>query len=114
MSVLSRRRSAPICFALWRDRQPLTSQPLNCRSPRQLSRLLLTVNRFGMHRFPAHLLNGYRAFMAERYQPERDRYRALAQGGQSPRVMIIACCDSRAAPETVFNAGPGELFVLRN
>ncbi len=67
-----------------------------------------------MHRFPAHLLNGYRAFMAERYQPERDRYRALAQGGQSPRVMIIACCDSRAAPETVFNAGPGELFVLRN
>lgn len=28
--------------------------------------------------------------------------------------MIIACCDSRAAPETIFSAGPGELFVLRN
>jgi carbonic anhydrase len=28
--------------------------------------------------------------------------------------MIIACCDSRTAPETVFDAGPGELFVLRN
>jgi carbonic anhydrase len=28
--------------------------------------------------------------------------------------MIIACCDSRAAPETIFDAGPGELFVLRN
>ena len=25
-----------------------------------------------------------------------------------------ACCDSRAAPETIFDAGPGELFVLRN
>ena len=67
-----------------------------------------------MHRFPAHLLDGYRTFMAERYTREKDRYRELAQGGQNPRVMIIACCDSRAAPETVFNAGPGELFVLRN
>ena len=28
--------------------------------------------------------------------------------------MIIACCDSRAAPETVFDCGPGELFVVRN
>ena len=28
--------------------------------------------------------------------------------------MIIACCDSRAAPETIFGAGPGELFVVRN
>jgi carbonic anhydrase len=67
-----------------------------------------------MHGFPTHLLDGYRTFMAERYQREKDRYRALAQNGQNPAVMIIACCDSRAAPETVFNAGPGELFVLRN
>jgi carbonic anhydrase len=67
-----------------------------------------------MHRFPTHLLDGYRSFMAERYQREKDRYRALAQSGQKPAAMIIACCDSRAAPETVFNAGPGELFVLRN
>jgi carbonic anhydrase len=28
--------------------------------------------------------------------------------------MIISCCDSRVAPEAIFNAGPGELFVLRN
>ena len=28
--------------------------------------------------------------------------------------MVIACCDSRLAPETIFNAGPGELFVVRN
>lgn len=52
--------------------------------------------------------------MDERYARESSHYRELAKGGQSPRVMIIACCDSRAAPETVFNAGPGELFVLRN
>jgi carbonic anhydrase len=67
-----------------------------------------------MHRFPAHLLDGYRAFMADRYRREKDRYKTLAQTGQTPSVMIIACCDSRSAPETIFNAGPGELFVLRN
>jgi carbonic anhydrase len=67
-----------------------------------------------MHRFPPSLLEGYRAFMSERYAREKGRYRELAQGGQRPTTMIIACCDSRAAPETVFNAGPGELFVLRN
>ena len=64
-----------------------------------------------MHRFPAALLDGYRSFMNERY--EQHRYRELAEG-QSPETMIIACCDSRAAPETIFNSGPGELFVLRN
>jgi carbonic anhydrase len=64
-----------------------------------------------MHRFPAALLDGYKAFMDERY--EQQRYRALAEG-QTPDTMIIACCDSRAAPETIFNSGPGELFVLRN
>jgi carbonic anhydrase len=66
-----------------------------------------------MHRFPAELLEGYRAFMDDRYARESGRYKELAKG-QSPKTMIIACCDSRAAPETIFNAGPGELFVLRN
>ncbi|MBU1305768.1 MAG: carbonic anhydrase, partial [Alphaproteobacteria bacterium] len=64
-----------------------------------------------MHKFPKALLDGYRSFMTERY--EQHRYRELAEG-QSPETMVIACCDSRAAPETIFGAGPGELFVLRN
>jgi carbonic anhydrase len=67
-----------------------------------------------MDRFPAFLLDGYKSFMSDRYDPEQGRYRQLADKGQSPTTMIIACCDSRAAPETIFNAGPGELFVLRN
>ena len=67
-----------------------------------------------MHRFPQTLLHGYRTFVDERLARERQRYRELASAGQKPQVMIIACCDSRAAPETIFNAGPGELFVLRN
>ena len=65
-----------------------------------------------MEALPARLLDGYRNFMEGRY--ERDRYRALAIEGQTPEVMVIACCDSRAAPETIFDAGPGELFVVRN
>ena len=52
--------------------------------------------------------------MAGRYVREKDRYRELAAIGQSPTTMIIACCDSRAAPELIFDAAPGELFVLRN
>jgi len=52
--------------------------------------------------------------MAGRYAAESARYRSLAREGQSPETMVIACCDSRAAPETIFDAGPGELFVLRN
>lgn len=67
-----------------------------------------------MSGFPDALLNGYRSFMSGRYAEARDRYRTLAENGQNPRVLMIACCDSRAAPELIFDAGPGELFVVRN
>lgn len=67
-----------------------------------------------MKRFPDSLLNGYRNFMSGRYVDERERYRVLADQGQKPHTLVVACCDSRAAPETIFDAGPGELFVVRN
>lgn len=67
-----------------------------------------------MKRFPDTLLNGYRNFMSGRYVDERERYRVLADQGQKPHTLVVACCDSRAAPETIFDAGPGELFVVRN
>lgn len=67
-----------------------------------------------MNTFPASLLDGYRTFRDERFADERARYRALSETGQTPEVMVIACCDSRAAPETIFNAVPGQIFVLRN
>ncbi len=68
----------------------------------------------GMSHLPERLLAGYRAFMGGRYSAESERYRNLALNGQTPETMVIACCDSRAAPETIFDAGPGELFVMRN
>jgi len=57
---------------------------------------------------------GYRRFRAGHYNDERARYEQLAREGQKPRTMIVACSDSRSAPETIFDAGPGELFVVRN
>jgi carbonic anhydrase len=63
---------------------------------------------------PERLLAGYRAFVAGRHATERERYRELAKDGQSPETMMIACCDSRAAPEMIFDARPGELFMVRN
>ena len=67
-----------------------------------------------MTSFPQHLLDGYRAFTTQRLPTEQTRYRELSERGQSPAVMVIGCCDSRVSPEVIFDAGPGELFVVRN
>jgi carbonic anhydrase len=64
--------------------------------------------------FPPHLIEGYRSFRSARLPREQDRYRELAEIGQSPEVMVIGCCDSRVSPEVIFDARPGELFVVRN
>src|SRR5450631_2824543 len=64
--------------------------------------------------FPSSLIEGYRAFQSGRLPREQDRYRELAESGQSPQVMVIGCCDSRVSPEVIFDARPGELFVVRN
>ncbi|HEY2136799.1 MAG TPA: carbonic anhydrase, partial [Xanthobacteraceae bacterium] len=64
--------------------------------------------------FPPLLIEGYRAFLAGRLPHEQDRFRELAETGQSPDVMVIGCCDSRVSPEVIFDARPGELFVVRN
>ena len=64
--------------------------------------------------FPRRLIDGYRAFRDARLRREQDRYRELAESGQSPETMVIGCCDSRVSPEVIFDARPGELFVVRN
>ena len=62
----------------------------------------------------AELVEGYRRFLSNRYRQEAELYRALGETGQSPKTMVIACCDSRIDPAAIFSAGPGELFVVRN
>lgn len=63
---------------------------------------------------PPRLVQGYRAFRTGRLVTEQSRYRELAEDGQAPETMVIGCCDSRVAPEVIFDARPGELFVTRN
>ncbi|HET7414028.1 MAG TPA: carbonic anhydrase [Pararhizobium sp.] len=67
-----------------------------------------------MNNFPTELLAGYRDFRNGRYAAESQRYHELAERGQRPQTLVIACCDSRTAPEIVFNCAPGEIFVIRN
>jgi carbonic anhydrase len=60
-----------------------------------------------------HLIEGYRRYRAQRWPELKGLHQKLAQG-QRPRIMVIACCDSRVDPATIFDAYPGELFVIRN
>lgn len=64
--------------------------------------------------FPPRLLEGYSDFLTGRLAVEQSRYRDLAEAGQSPEIMVIGCSDSRVSPEVIFDARPGELFVVRN
>ncbi len=60
------------------------------------------------------LFEGYRRFRTETWPTEAARYQELATVGQSPETLVIACSDSRVDPQTIFDAGPGELFIVRN
>ena len=59
------------------------------------------------------MIDGYRRFRAHGWSEQRERWAELAEG-QSPRVMVIACSDSRVDPAQIFDAAPGEMFVVRN
>ena len=59
------------------------------------------------------LIAGYRRFREHGWSDQRERWTELCEG-QSPKVMIIACSDSRVEPAQIFDARPGEMFVVRN
>ena len=59
------------------------------------------------------LIEGYHRFREHDWARERERWSELAEG-QSPRVMILSCADSRVDPAQIFDARPGEMFVARN
>jgi len=59
------------------------------------------------------LVHGYRRFRNNEWTGERERWAELAEG-QSPKVMVLACSDSRVEPAIIFDARPGEMFVVRN
>jgi carbonic anhydrase len=60
------------------------------------------------------LLDGYERFRTGYWREHEELYSSLARDGQSPSAMVIACADSRVAPEMIFDCAPGEIFVVRN
>ena len=60
------------------------------------------------------LIAGYHRFRDTQWPAQRGLFETLADRGQSPRAMVVACSDSRADPAMIFGASPGELFTIRN
>lgn len=63
---------------------------------------------------PTLLEDGYPRFRRGRHRLWSEEYELLGRNGQRPSVFVISCCDSRVSPETIFDARPGDIFVMRN
>ena len=59
------------------------------------------------------LIEGYRRFKSTGWQQQRQRWSQLAEA-QHPKLMVIACSDSRVDPTIIFDTSPGEIFMVRN
>ena len=63
----------------------------------------------------SRLIEGNQRFVrgAARREPFRTETLAALSSAQRPYATILGCSDSRVPPEWVFDAGVGELFVIR-
>ena len=60
------------------------------------------------------LIKGYKKFHQENYKTANPEFIDLVEHGQKPKILMIACCDSRVDPALLMNCQPGDLFVVRN
>jgi carbonic anhydrase len=60
------------------------------------------------------LVNGYLRFRAHGWPSQKDAFEKLAQSGQSPKTLVLACVDSRVDPAMIFDTAPGEVLTVRN
>ncbi|CAN5843601.1 carbonic anhydrase [soil metagenome] len=60
------------------------------------------------------LIEGFKRFRADYFEANRARFERLAGRPQHPRYAIVTCCDSRIDTTRVFDAIPGEVFLIRN
>ena len=63
---------------------------------------------------PADLIAGFHRFRKEHFGEADALYKQLVQDGQTPKILMVACCDSRVDPALVMDCAPGDLFVIRN
>jgi carbonic anhydrase len=63
---------------------------------------------------PHKLVEGFSRFREQHFQHKDSLYQQLVKEGQTPRTLVVACCDSRVDPALVFDCDPGDLFVIRN
>ena len=60
------------------------------------------------------LIAGYQRFREGYYRENKETLFKLAELGQSPKIAIVSCCDSRVEPTIILDCEPGDLFVIRN
>ena len=61
----------------------------------------------------AKFLGGFARFQSKYFAGEESLFSRLREG-QSPRALVISCCDSRVDPGILMQADPGDIFVVRN
>lgn len=67
-----------------------------------------------MSNLPLNLIEGFRRFCGRHFEHNDSLYQQLVKEGQTPKTLVVACCDSRVDPALVFDCDPGDLFVIRN
>ena len=67
-----------------------------------------------MERNLKKMLHGYQVFRKKYAHGNKSIMKNLSHYGQQPKIMVVACCDSRVDPALILQCNPGELFVVRN
>ena len=60
------------------------------------------------------MISGYQEFRNKYACGDFSVMQSLSDNGQKPKIMVIACCDSRVDPALILQCDPGDLFVVRN
>ncbi|MHB1529554.1 MAG: carbonic anhydrase [Acidiferrobacteraceae bacterium] len=60
------------------------------------------------------LVAGFFRFRARHFGQDDKLFKKLVSQGQSPKVIVVGCCDSRVDPAIITDAEPGDLFIIRN
>lgn len=60
------------------------------------------------------IMLGYQAFREKYAHGDQSVMQYLHTYGQQPKIMVVACCDSRVDPALILQCDPGDLFVVRN